>query len=40
MTIPEACMQYTQVFTTFKLELGIALAVGILIGYFYKRFDE
>lgn len=35
-TIPEACMQYTSVFTTMKLEASICIVVGIAIGYFMK----
>jgi uncharacterized membrane protein (Fun14 family) len=35
-TIPEACMQYTSVFATMKLEAGICVVVGIAIGYFMK----
>jgi hypothetical protein len=31
-TVPEVCMQYTQVFRAVKLETGIAVIVGILIG--------
>ena len=33
MTIPDVCMQYTHVFTTFKLEMAICIAIGIAIGH-------
>lgn len=32
-TIPEICMQYTSVFTTWRLEMGICAVAGLLIGY-------
>jgi hypothetical protein len=35
-TIPEMCMQYTQVFTTFKLETAIAIGIGFAIGALAK----
>lgn len=31
-TIPEMCMQYTEVFRTLRMETGIAVIVGVLIG--------
>jgi hypothetical protein len=31
-TIPEMCMEFTQVFRTLKLEMLFASIVGILIG--------
>lgn len=34
--IPQACMEYTEVLTTMKLELGIALLIGIRIGWFLR----
>ena len=39
-TIPEMCMQYTEVFTVLKLELFIALTAGVLIGYWVRRLGE
>jgi hypothetical protein len=39
-TIPEMCMQYTEVFTVLKLELFVVLAVGVLIGYWVRRLGE
>ena len=39
-TIPGLCMQYTEVFTTLKLELFIATGVGVLIGYWVRRLGE
>ena len=35
-TIPEMCMAYTEVFRAFKIELGIVLVVGVLIGYWLR----
>lgn len=40
MSIPEACMQYTKVFSVFKLEVAIAIAVGVLIGYYFDRIGK
>lgn len=31
-TIPEMCMQYTEVFRTLRFEVGIAALVGFAIG--------
>ena len=31
-TIPEACMAYTSVFQTLRLEMGLVMILGILIG--------
>jgi hypothetical protein len=31
-TIPEMCLEFTQVFRTLKLEMGIAVIAGLLIG--------
>lgn len=31
-TIPETCMIFTQVFNTVRIEMAIAIVVGILIG--------
>lgn len=35
--IPDLCLQYTAVFTVLKLEMGIALAIGVVIGYCAER---
>jgi hypothetical protein len=35
-TIPEACMAYTEVFRTLKIELPIMLGIGVLIGYWLR----
>lgn len=40
MTIPETCIQYTQVFTTFKFEIFIALAIGVLIGWWFEKIGK
>ena len=34
MSVPEACMEYTKVFTTLNLEVGIVFLVGIAFGFF------
>lgn len=39
-TIPEICMQYTQVFTTLKLELLVALVSGVIVGYWMRKLGE
>jgi len=31
-TIPAACMAYTEVYKTVRIEMGLAMAVGILLG--------
>lgn len=31
-TIPEMCMQYTAVFQTLRIELAVAMGVGVAIG--------
>lgn len=36
-TIPEACMAYTSVFQTLRLEMGIMLVAGVLIGFVAER---
>ena len=32
-TLPEMCMQYTEVFTTWRLEMGFAVVAGMAIGW-------
>lgn len=39
-TIPEMCMAYTEVYRTLKLELFVALGVGVLIGYIARRLEK
>ena len=39
-TIPEACMAYTEVFLTLKIELVITLGLGVLIGYVARRLEK
>lgn len=39
-TIPEMCMAYTEVYRTFKIELAIMLAVGVIIGYIARRLEK
>ena len=39
-TIPEICMEYTGVFVALKIEVFMALAVGVLIGYWARRLGE
>jgi hypothetical protein len=38
--IPEICLQYTKVFTTLKLELAVALFVGIGLGILIKKYYD
>ena len=38
--IPEMCMAYTKVFQTLKIELVVALAVGVIIGYIARRLEK
>ena len=39
-TIPEACMAFTEVYRTLKLELVITMFVGVLIGYVARRLEK
>ena len=39
-TIPDACIQFTKVFAFFKLEIAIAVVVGVLIGFFAERLKK
>ena len=31
-TIPDLCLQYTAVFQTLRLEIGITMIAGVLLG--------
>ena len=37
-TIPAICAQYTAVFQTARLEIGIALLVGVVAGMLAQKF--
>ena len=39
-TIPEMCIQYTDVFLTLRLEMGLCIIVGVLVGYFFDRIGK
>ena len=40
MSVPEMCMEYTKVFTTLKLEVGIGFLVGIAFGCFLDWWSD
>lgn len=39
-TIPDICIEYTEVFQTMRLEMGLCIVVGVLIGYFFDRINK
>lgn len=39
-TVPELCIQYTEVFRTMRLEMGVCIVIGVLIGYFFNKMKK
>ena len=39
-TIPDMCIKYTEVFQTMRLEMGVCIAAGALMGYFFDRIKK
>lgn len=39
-TVPELCIQYTEVFKTMRLEMGVCIVIGVLIGYFFNTMKK
>jgi hypothetical protein len=39
-TIPEMCMAYTEVYKIVRLEHGLALGIGIVLGIFAYWFND
>lgn len=37
-SIPDACMAYTSVFQTLRIEMFVCLAIGLVIGIFAEKF--
>lgn len=35
-TIPDLCMQYTQVFKTLRIELALFFIFGLAVGYWLR----
>lgn len=40
ITVPQECIEYTQVFMTIRIETVITLLIGLAIGYYLGKRGE